>query len=72
MTGPQHWAEAQLLLAADACEYSCPHSGCQHELRLIARAQAHATLAVAAAVADAAYGRLPVPADQAWEEVLAP
>lgn len=47
MTGPGHYAEAQKLLNMDACE--CPHTGCVHEMRLIARAQVHATLAHTAA-----------------------
>ena len=34
-----------------ACDYGCPHSGCQHEMRQLARAQVHATLALAAATA---------------------
>jgi len=53
MTGPEHYCEADLLLTGESssCEYGCPHSGCAHEMRLIARAQAHATLALAAAVA---------------------
>jgi hypothetical protein len=51
MTGPEHWAEADLILSGDPCEYGCPHGGCQHEMRMIARAQVHATLAVAAATA---------------------
>jgi hypothetical protein len=52
MNGPQHWEEADLILSGDPCEYGCPHAGCQHEMRMIARAQVHATLALAAAVAD--------------------
>ena len=51
MTGPEHWSEAELLLSQDPCEYGCPHSGCPHERRLIARAQVHAILALAAATA---------------------
>jgi hypothetical protein len=51
MTGPEHWSEAEQILSGESCEYGCPHSGCQHELRLIARAQVHATLALAAATA---------------------
>lgn len=55
MTGPEHWSEAELLLGESSCEYGCPHSGCPHEMRLIARAQVHATLAFAEAyVAGAA------------------
>jgi hypothetical protein len=51
MTGPEHWSEAAQILTDDPCEYGCPHAGCQHELRMIARAQVHATLALAAATA---------------------
>lgn len=51
MTGPEHWAEADLILSGDPCEYGCPHGGCQHEMRMIARAQVHAALALAAATA---------------------
>jgi hypothetical protein len=51
MTGPEHWREADLILTSDPCEYGCPHGGCQHEMRMIARAQVHATLALAAATA---------------------
>jgi hypothetical protein len=51
MTGPEHWAEADLILSGDPCEYGCPHAGCPHEMRMIARAQVHATLALAAATA---------------------
>ena len=42
MTGPEHWREADLILSGDPCEYGCPHSGCPHEMRMIARAQVHA------------------------------
>jgi hypothetical protein len=54
MTGPEHWAEADLILTgnADPCSYGCPHTGCPHEMAMIARAQVHATLALAAAVVD--------------------
>jgi hypothetical protein len=51
MNGPQHWEEADLILSSDPCEYGCPHAGCPHEMRMIARAQVHATLALAAATA---------------------
>jgi hypothetical protein len=50
MTGPEHYREAELLLA-EGCEYGCPHSGCEHEQGHLARAQVHATLANAAATA---------------------
>jgi len=51
MNGPQHWEEADRIFSGDPCEYGCPHSGCEHEMRMVARAQAHATLALAAATA---------------------
>ena len=51
MTGPEHFREADLVLTNERCEYGCPHSGCEHEMSLIARAQVHATLALAAATA---------------------
>ena len=52
MTGPEHWEEAGLILTGDACDYGCPHTGCEHEMARLARAQVHATLALAAAVVD--------------------
>jgi hypothetical protein len=69
MTGPEHWSEAELLLNEDSCEYGCPHSGCPHEMRLIARAQVHATLALAAATAGGSRMR---PEDRrAWDYAAA-
>ena len=67
MNGPQHWHEADLILTGDAdpCSYGCPHTGCPHEMAMIARAQVHAVLALAAATAlggvtpDAAAGQRP-------------
>jgi hypothetical protein len=50
MTGPEHWAEADLILSSDPCDYGCPHTGCAHEAAHLARAQVHATLALAEAV----------------------
>jgi hypothetical protein len=54
VTGPEHWREADLILVgnADPCSYGCPHTGCPHEMAMLARAQVHATLALAAAVVD--------------------
>lgn len=73
MTGPEHYDEAQrLLVESDSCEYACPHSGCRHEMRLIARAQAHATLALAAATAlnfVAGTPGLPEPDFDAWDKL---
>ena len=52
MNGPSHWREADLILTGDAdpCSYGCPHTGCAHEMAMIARAQVHAILALGAAV----------------------
>ncbi len=54
MTGPEHWAEADQILIGDndPCPYGCPHTGCPHEMAMIARAVAHGVLALAAVVAD--------------------
>jgi hypothetical protein len=45
VNGPEHYEAAEDLLG-QGCEYGCP--GCEHETRTIARAQVHATLALAA------------------------
>jgi hypothetical protein len=50
MTGPEHFSEAQQLLA-QGCDYGCPHAGCAHEMAYLARAQVHAALALVAATA---------------------
>jgi len=49
-TGRWHRREAELLLLSEGCEYGCPHSGCEHELAHLARAQVHATLTLVDAV----------------------
>jgi hypothetical protein len=46
MTGAEHCRAAEGLLG-QGCEYGCP--GCERKARAIARAQVHATLALAAA-----------------------
>lgn len=53
MTGPENYREATALLE-NSCDYGCPHAGCAHEMAYLARAQVHATLALAAAVVTAA------------------
>lgn len=50
MTPAEHWHEADLILTSDKCDYGCPHTGCEHEMAYLARAQAHALLALAAVV----------------------
>lgn len=72
MTGPEHYQEAERCLLGDSCEYGCPHSGCEHEMRLIARAQAHATLALTAATApDPASREYKNPDLGAWRDAAA-
>jgi hypothetical protein len=52
MTGPENYREAVAILTGESCDYGCPHTGCAHEAAYLARAQVHATLALAAAVVD--------------------
>jgi hypothetical protein len=69
MTGPEHWREAEhLVTALPSC--ACQHSGCWHEQMQIARAQVHATLALAATQVDGAVMR---PADRhEWLKAINP
>lgn len=69
MNGPEHFREADLILTSDPCEYGCPHSGCVHEMRMLARAQAHATLALTAATVAAGVGAMPIREGHAWLDV---
>jgi len=57
MTGPEHFREADLIVTGERCEFGCPHTGCAHEMSLIARAQVHATLALAEAYVASAVMR---------------
>jgi len=57
MTGPEHYRETGQLLLGERCDYGCPHTGCQHEMAYLARAQAHATLALAEAYVASAVMR---------------
>jgi hypothetical protein len=50
VTGPEHFREATVIIEDARCDYGCPHAGCAHEMAYLARAQVHATLALAAAV----------------------
>jgi hypothetical protein len=51
VNGPGHWREADLILSGDAdpCSYGCPHSGCPHEMSMLARAIGHGLAALTAA-----------------------
>jgi hypothetical protein len=64
MTGPEHYSEAEALLEAVRQE----HHGTlrEHGGELLAMAQVHATLAMAASVGLSAH--LPVPDQHAWQE----
>ena len=71
MTGPTNFREAEALLD-NGCDYGCPHSGCQHEMAYLARAQVHATLALTAAVIAGTAHRLQ-PADRhEWMKAIDP
>jgi hypothetical protein len=67
MTGPEHYREADQILTDDPCDYGCPHTGCEHEIARTARAQVHATLALADAVVAGAVMR-PEDRDE-WDRV---
>lgn len=75
MTGPQHWREADLILTGDSdpCAYGCPHSGCEHEMSMLARAQVHAALAAtafAATTESVKLGTLPLSALDEWRTAI--
>jgi hypothetical protein len=73
MNGPDHYREAGLILTSDPCSYGCPHSGCEHEMAMLARAQVHAALATAALAATTELVRLgtqPPTALDAWRVEL--
>ena len=63
MTGSNNYREATVIVEDARCDYGCPHSGCQHEMAYLARAQVHATLALTA-VTLAACIRSLTPADR--------
>jgi hypothetical protein len=68
MTGPGHWNEAAQIVTGESCDYGCPHTGCAHELAYLARAQVHATLALAAATIAAPY--MSPAARREWDQVI--
>ena len=68
MTGAENFREAVAILTGESCDYGCPHTGCAHEAAYLARAQVHATLALAAAVVAGADLK---PADRAeWQAAI--
>ena len=73
MTGPEHYREAeQMLTDGPGCQ--CEHSCCVHHQTLIAEAQVHATLALAAATAlgrEGSGGGQPSKDSTAWFDAAA-
>ena len=70
MTGPEHYREAeQMLTDGPGCQ--CEHSCCVHHQTLIAEAQVHATLALAAAtaLAQSIAGLTPLAEFREWADV---
>lgn len=63
MTGPEHYAEAQRLAGENGEWY---YADAERVPAILARAQVHATLALAAAAASA--GRMSGKAAQAWDK----
>jgi hypothetical protein len=74
MTGPEHWAEANLILTGDAdpCSYGCPHTGCPHEMSMLARAIGHGLLALSAAVIATGAHRLQPASRHEWLKAIDP
>ena len=71
MTGPEHYHEAEVIATlGERCDYGCPHSGCQHEMAQLARAQVHATLAHAAAVIDTGNGTIKPSDLHEWRKAI--
>jgi phage baseplate assembly protein gpV len=64
MNGADHYAAAEGWLSEVKYDKATLESQ-----QAVQAAQVHATLAVAAATIDAAYGDLSVSADKAWQEV---
>jgi hypothetical protein len=56
MDAAEHFREAEQIVTA-GCDYGCPHVGCVHEVAYLARAQVHATLALAALIGGKAVDR---------------
>jgi len=72
VNGPANYAEADLILTGDPCEYGCPHSGCAHELRMLARALVHAVQALTAAVIAAGAHNLDAATRHEWQMATDP
>jgi hypothetical protein len=55
MRGREHYREADAIVTGERCD-GCGHEGCPQEMARLARAQVHATLALAAATVDIGAG----------------
>lgn len=72
MNGPEHYREAERLLAEVRKGYETgPTMSYEHESCSLAEAQVHATLAQVAATIDSrGYGAFEIRNNDAWEQVL--
>lgn len=72
MSGPQHYAEAERLLAsvAGADVWSPTGGAARVHAATLAEAQVHATLALVAATADQTAARGPGDVDPSWNPIL--
>lgn len=63
MSGPESHREARLILESDRCSYGCPHTGCEHEMAVLAAAVVYQLQALTAAVIATGAHKL-MPADR--------
>ena len=63
MNGPESHIEAGLILERDRCSYGCPHTGCPHEMAMLAAAVVYQLQALTAAVIATGAHKL-MPADR--------
>jgi hypothetical protein len=65
MTGPEHYRAAERRIEEAHTVQHDSGPGCGSE-EILAEAQVHATLALAAATIDAAYGQMSITSESAW------
>lgn len=66
MNGPGSHREAGLILESDRCTYRCPHTGCQHEMAVLAAAVVYQLQALTAAVIATGAHRLMPASRHEW------
>ncbi|HEY1243261.1 MAG TPA: hypothetical protein VGF29_00385 [Hyphomicrobiaceae bacterium] len=68
MTGPEHYKEAEKIVRSIRLDQArlAQRATAEAVAQALAEAQVHATLALAAATINAAYGDLSIPADDEW------